>query len=86
MEKASELNPQNAVISDHLGDAYWFGGRKYEAVFLWKQALKQKEEQEELNLKRVKQKIQNGLRKFEKLTITDKSLMESLHSLNDITE
>ena len=86
LEKASELNPQNAVISDHLGDAYWFGGRKYEAVFLWKQALKQKEEQEELNLKRVKQKIQNGLRKFEKLTITDKSLMESLHSLNDITE
>ena len=86
LEKASELNPQNAVISDHLGDAYWLGGRKYEAVFLWKQALKQKEEQEELNTKKVKQKIQNGLRKFEKLTITDENLMENLHSLNDITE
>ncbi len=86
LEKASELNPQNAVISDHLGDAYWLGGRKYEAIFLWKQALKQKEEQEELNLKKVKQKIQNGLRPLKTLIITDENLKESLHSLNDITE
>ena len=86
LEKASELNPQNAIISDHLGDAYWLGGRKYEAVFLWKQALTQKEEYEELNTKRVKQKIQNGLRNFKTLTITDESVKKSLHSLNDITE
>ena len=86
LEKASELNPQNAIISDHLGDAYWLGGRKYEAVFLWKQALTQKEEYEELNTKRVKQKIQNGLRNFKTLTITDESVKKSLHSLNDIAE
>ena len=64
LEKASELNPQNAIISDHLGDAYWFGGRKNEAVFQWKQALSQKEEQEELNAKQVKNKIENGTMNF----------------------
>lgn len=86
LEKASELNPQNAIISDHLGDAYWQGGRKNEAVFLWKQALKQKEEQEELNKRRVRYKIENGLKNASPLQIQDKALQESLHSLNDITE
>lgn len=86
LEKASELNPQNAVISDHLGDAYWQGGRKNEAVFLWKQALNQKEEQEEINTKKVKSKIRNGLKKESPLVLQDESLKESLHSLNDITE
>ena len=86
LEKASELNPQNAIISDHLGDAYWLGGRKNEAVFLWKQALSQKEEQEELNKKTVKSKINNGLKNINELTIKDEKLKKSLHSLNDITE
>ena len=86
LEKASELNPQNAVISDHLGDAYWLGGRKNEAIYLWKQALKQKEAIEELNIKKVKNKINNGIRSTKSLTIQDEKLKESLHSLNDITE
>ena len=86
LEKASELNPQNAIISDHLGDAYWFGGRKNEAVFLWKHALTQKEEQEELNIKNVRYKIKNGLKEPNILTIDNPEVKESLHSLNDITE
>ncbi len=86
LEKASELNPQNAVISDHLGDAYWLGGRRNEAIYQWKQALAQKEEQEELNAKNVKNKIENGLKNTNALTINDKSLRENLHSLNDIAE
>ena len=86
LEKASELNPQNAIISDHLGDAYWFGGRKNEAVFQWKQALSQKEEQEELNAKQVKNKIENGLKNIKKLSIQDEKIKKNLHSLNDITE
>ena len=86
LEKASELNPQNAIISDHLGDAYWFGGRKNEAVFLWKHALTQKEEQEELNTRRVKYKIKNGLKEPKILTIEKTEVKESLHSLNDIME
>ena len=86
LEKASELNPQNAIISDHLGDAYWYGGRKNEAVFLWKQALTQKDDQEELNVKQVKNKIENGLKKTESLLIKDEKIRETLHSLNNITE
>lgn len=86
LEKASELNPQNAVISDHLGDAYWQGGRRNEAVFLWKQALKQKEEREELNIKTVKSKIENGIKNMSAFTIKDEVLRKNLHSLNDITE
>ena len=86
LEKASELNPQNAVISDHLGDAYWQGGRKNEAIFLWKQALNQKEDEEDINKKKIKNKIRNGLKKENTLVIEDESLKESLHSLNDITE
>ena len=86
LEKASEINPQNAIISDHLGDAYWFGGRKNEAVFQWNQALSHKEEQEELNTKQVKNKIENGQKNIEKLSIQDEEDKKSLHSLNDITE
>ena len=86
LEKASELNPQNAIISDHLGDAYWYGGRKNEAVFLWKQALTQKDDQEELNVKQVKNKIENGLKKTQSLLIKDEKIRETLHSLNNITE
>ena len=86
LERASELNPQNAVISDHLGDAYWCGGRKNEAVFQWKQALSQKEDNEEINKKQIKNKIENGLDNFKTLTIKDESIKKSLHSLNEITE
>ena len=53
LEKASELNPQNAIISDHLAMHTGLAGEN-EAVFQWKQALSQKEEQEELNCKQVK--------------------------------
>lgn len=86
LEKASELNPQNAIISDHLGDAYWLGGRKNEAVYLWKQALRQKEEKEDLDIKKVKHKINYGLRNKKIVTIDNESLKANLHNLNEITE
>ena len=86
LEKASELNPQNAIISDHLGDAYWLGGRKNEAVYLWKQALKQKEESEFLDVKKVQHKINYGIKKTKVMDINNDTLKNSLHSLNDITE
>lgn len=86
LEKASELNPQNAIISDHLGDAYWLGNRQNEAVYLWKHALTQKEELEELNTKYVRHKIKNGLKKSIRLVIKNQQLKENLQNLNDITE
>lgn len=60
LEKASELEPANAVISDHLGDAYWKDGRHNEGRFQWKHALSMKDPNNELNKDEVKVKIQTG--------------------------
>jgi len=31
--------PQDPTINEHLGDAYWTVGRKYEARYAWKTAI-----------------------------------------------
>lgn len=57
LEKAAELEPSNALISDHLGDAYWFGGRRNEAVFQWNHALILEDDSGELNKSKVREKL-----------------------------
>ena len=81
LEQASDMNPGNAVISDHLGDIYWFSGRKNEAVFQWKHALVLKEDNESLDKKAVKYKIENGLKKNDILSIEDEKLWDELKDL-----
>jgi len=39
LEKATMLEPMDAVITGHLGDAYWETGRVAEARFKWQYAL-----------------------------------------------
>ena len=39
LEKATTLEPMDAVITGHLGDAYWETGRVTEARFKWQYAL-----------------------------------------------
>jgi len=39
LEKAIQLTPTDAIISEHLGDAYWQTGRRAEARFKWQNAL-----------------------------------------------
>ena len=39
MEKAIELEPEDPIVNDHLGDILWKIGRKREAYFQWKKAL-----------------------------------------------
>ena len=39
LEHAVELEPEDATINGHLGDAYWAAGRKQEARFQWTRAL-----------------------------------------------
>lgn len=39
LEQAIELMPSDAVVSDHLGDAYWAVGRTREARFQWARTL-----------------------------------------------
>ncbi|HQT79598.1 MAG TPA: tetratricopeptide repeat protein [Rhodopila sp.] len=39
LEHAVELEPEDATINGHLGDAYWAAGRKIEAQYQWRRAL-----------------------------------------------
>lgn len=61
LEKAAEMYPSSAIISSHLGDAYWFAKRKNEARFQWQHALTLKDDSGELNIKQTKKKIKEGI-------------------------
>ncbi|MCF6293627.1 MAG: hypothetical protein L3J04_09560, partial [Robiginitomaculum sp.] len=63
LERAVELEPGEPTINDHLGDAYWQVGRKLEAKFQWQRVLSF-EPDEEVDLDKVKDKIENGLREL----------------------
>lgn len=39
LERAVELDSEDATINAHLGDAYWAAGRKVEAQYQWRRAL-----------------------------------------------
>ena len=82
LEQASDMNPGNAVINDHLGDAYWFGGRKNEAVFQWKHALVLKEDADQINKDVINAKIEDGKIENKVLQTTDKTLFEILQKLS----
>lgn len=60
LEQATAINPGNAVINDHLGDAYWFAGRKNEASFQWNHALDLKEDADSLDKSLIKSKLEDG--------------------------
>lgn len=83
LEQASDMNSGNAVISDHLGNAYWFIGRKNEAVFQWKHALVLKESSDYIDKKAIKDKIENGNISNPILVINDKEIAEKLANLNN---
>ncbi|OYY71249.1 tetratricopeptide repeat protein [Sphingomonas sp. 28-63-12] len=38
LEAAAKGEPANSTIGDHLGDAYWQAGRRYEARYAWQAA------------------------------------------------
>lgn len=59
LEKAAELEARNAVINDHLGDAYWAAGRQAEARFQWQRALGLDPEPGETG--RIEAKLRDGL-------------------------
>lgn len=82
LEQASALNPGNAIINEHLGDAYWFGGRRNEAVFQWKHALDLKEDSDYINRAVVTEKIESGTVENLPLTIENPQILEVLNSLN----
>ena len=75
LEKAAEASPSNAVISDHLGDVYWFSRRKNEARFQWQHALTLKDDTGELDIDAVNRKLEKGLPREPELSY-DKELIE----------
>lgn len=83
LEKANELEPANALISDHLGDAYWFGGRENEARFQWRHALVLEDESGEVNRDETKEKIKNGI-KNNPIINYDKKLIDE--KISEITK
>ncbi len=76
IEKAATAAPANAVISDHLGDVYWFSGRRNEARFQWQHALDLKDESGELDREAVQEKIDNGIGK-EQILEYNKEIIEA---------
>ncbi len=82
LERASDMDPGNAVISDHLGDAYWHGGRKNEAVFQWKHAMVLKEDSELLDKNMIQEKIDNNRVDNQVLQIEDEVLRNMLEKLS----
>ena len=82
IEKAAEAAPSNAVISDHLGDAYWFNQRQNEARFQWQHALTMKDESGEINKKQIKNKIENGISKEPDLKYNKDFIEQQIHLIN----
>ena len=62
MVNALQLKPNDPVIMDHYGDVLWKLKRKLEARYLWSNAINS-EENHELDVKYIKQKILLGLKK-----------------------
>jgi Flp pilus assembly protein TadD len=59
LERAAELRPEDPVINDHLGDAYWQVGRKLEATFQWSHA--RDLDPEPAELEKIVKKLEGGL-------------------------
>ncbi|MEI6485125.1 MAG: tetratricopeptide repeat protein [Sphingomonadales bacterium] len=59
LERAIALEPQDATITGHLGDALWQQGRRIEARFRWRQALAMAGEAEEK--RRLQARLDYGL-------------------------
>ena len=58
LEKATSILPNSAEVLDHLGDCYFKLGRKKEAIYQWKRALKY--EDDNIIIKRISQKIKDN--------------------------
>ena len=61
LERAVLLDPADATINDHLGDAYWKVGRKLEAQYQWRRSLSLDPEKDQILV--IEKKIKYGLPK-----------------------
>ncbi len=82
LERASEYLPGNALLCDHLGDAYWQVGRKAEAKFQWQHALTLKEDSQGLDKDAIADKIESGVTPPPIINFNEPLLVERLQTLN----
>ena len=82
LERASEYLPANAVVFDHLGDAYWQAGRKNEARFQWRHALSATQDKDDVDQQTIRLKIEQGLAPATPLLFNEEVLMERLKALD----
>ena len=61
LEQASEDLPGDSTINDHLGDALWRVGRRFEANFQWQRALTLGADEDAEIIEAIKQKLEHGL-------------------------
>jgi len=59
LEKATDLQPSDPTINEHLGDAYWKVGRRNEAHFQWRRALSMDPDQ--VRRASIRAKLDQGL-------------------------
>jgi Flp pilus assembly protein TadD len=59
LERAAQGQPTDAAIAEHLGDAYYSAGRRFEARYVWRAALTYAEGKA---ADRLRSKIDAGLR------------------------
>ena len=84
LERAAEMYPSSAIITSHLGDAYWFAHRKNEAIFQWKHTLKLKDDSNELDFEEIKQKIEKGITEEPNLSYDKKEIEEIIKKIKRI--
>lgn len=82
LEKAAELEPANALINDHLGNAYWLGGRKNEARFQWHHALTLPDDSGEVIREEVEKKIARGVKGHRPLPFDKKLIDEKIETIS----
>ena len=59
LDRATELEPSDPEITGHLGDVYWALGRREEAMFKWRLALRLSDDAEEQAL--LERRLRTGL-------------------------
>ncbi len=82
LEKATEIEPANALINNHLGDAYWQAGRKNEAIFQWRHTLKMEDDSGEVDMKQIRKKITGGMPEEQPLSYNETLFYEKLSTLS----
>lgn len=82
-EAAVQGLPDDATVNDHLGDAYWKVGRRLEAQFQWKRALKATSAKDAEARETIRKKLARGLPDAEvkvkvsnNAPVTDKKVQE----------